>query len=154
MLHLPMTYQSAKDAANPKTTTKGRSRRLTVSISYGNSNEIEMAKPRPAPYKREMPLCTFFQQGRCNRGSACRFSHQVPPKVVVAQRQTTENKPPKSQFPALCKQANTPTLQVGSAYKTKAAIPAPEVQVKAPYVKRKKMVVIYRRIQNGKFTCL
>ena len=138
MLHLPMTYQSTKNAPNPKMATKGRSRRLAVSISYGNSNEIEMAKPRPAPYKREMPLCTFFQQGRCNRGSACRFSHQVPPKVVVAQRQTTENKPPKSQFPALCKQANTPTLQDGSAYKNKGCNSCPRSSSKSTICKNKK----------------
>ena len=65
MLHLPMTYQSAKDAANPKTTKKVRSRRLTVSISYGNSNEIEMAKPRPVPYKRRC-LCTFSNKEGAN----------------------------------------------------------------------------------------
>jgi hypothetical protein len=32
---------------------------------------------RTAPPKKEKVACTFFQQGRCTRGSACRFSHEL-----------------------------------------------------------------------------
>ena len=54
-----MTYQSPNAAASKTKTTKV-GRQIHIPISYGNSTEIEMYKPRPQPEKRQMPMCHFL----------------------------------------------------------------------------------------------
>ena len=150
-----MTYQSPNAAASKTKTTKV-GRQIHISISYGNSTEIEMFKPRPQPEKRQMPMCHFFLQGRCNRGSACRFSHHVQHPVVPEHQpiQKAHNKPSKGEFPALCKQSRCSGVITGAEYKNMASVPVPETSPRQPWSKTKGMVVIYRKVRGGKFVGL
>ena len=156
MIHSPMTLNSSNAAAtttHKKTSGKKQPETLHISISYGNSSEIEINKP---PAKKQMPACSFFIQGRCNRGSNCRFSHQTPVEKSKPLAQNTQRgQPAKSEFPALCKQAPQSTnTKLGSEYKNMASVPVPEATPRQPWVKTKGMVVIYRRVENGQFVTL
>ena len=156
MIHSPMTLNSSNAAAtttHKKTSGKKQPETLHISISYGNSSEIEINKP---PAKKQMPACSFFLQGRCNRGSNCRFSHQAPVENSNPPVQNTQRgRPAKPEFPALCKQAPQSTnTKLGSEYKNMASVPVPEATSRQPWVKTKGMVVIYRRVENGQFVTL
>jgi hypothetical protein len=51
--------------------------------------------PAPAPAKS----CTFFQQGRCNKGASCQFSHDAPasaPAPAPAPAASAASAPAKS----------------------------------------------------------
>ena len=127
------------------TTKKKHLGKINISVSYGKSNEIEMCKHSK---KDNMPICHFFLQNRCTRGNACRFSHtqQAPTPTPV---QTNSNK--QEAFPALCKQTASPTLSTNNKYKQVVSTPLPELEQKKPYVKTKRMVVIYRQFKDGRF---
>ena len=147
-----MTHKSSNKAAN--NTSKNGAPGIVISISCGKSNEIEMHKPRPQPTRQHKPMCHFFIQGRCNRGQACRFNHQVqrptPPPTVEKVHCTSS----KTQFPALCKQSSSANTHTGTEYKNMASVPALTVPQRQPWVKTKGMVVIYRQVKDGKFTGL
>ena len=154
MNHSQMTLQSPNSAATTthKTSGKKQSKTLHISISYGNSSEIEINKP---PAKKQMPACSFFIQGRCNRGSNCRFSHQTPVEKSKPLAQNTQRgQPAKSEFPALCKQGPSANTTRSSEYKNMASVPVPDVTPRQPWVKTKGMVVIYRQFKNGQFVML
>ena len=161
MFQSQMTYQSfnMKENTNKTKTSKPGPERIHISISYGNSSEIEMHKPQLQLQHgtRQMPMCHFFLQGRCNRGSACRFSHHVQPQQLagVPTHQPTQKahtKPGKGEFPALCKQSVKPQgVVTSSEYKNMVSVPVPETLPKQPFSKTKGMVVIYRQVKNGKF---
>ena len=154
MNHSQMTLQSSNAAATTMNKAGGnkKPKTLYISISYGNSSEIEINKPRHSQFKKNpMPACTFFLQGRCNRGSSCRFSHQVQVTNHKPPVQNTQVQPAKSGFPALCKQGPSANTKAGTEYKNMASVPVSETTPKQPWVKTKGMVVIYRQVKNGKF---
>ena len=121
-------------------TKKKRLGKINISVSYGNSNEIEMYKPS------SKQICHFFLQNRCTRGNACRFSHTRLAPALSAQT----NSEKQEEFPALCKQTS-PVLSTNDKYKEVVNTPMPDVKHKEPYVKRNQMVVIYRQFKDGGF---
>ena len=65
--------------------------------------------------------------------------------------QNTQVQPAKSGFPALCKQGPSANTKAGTEYKNMASVPVSETTPKQPWVKTKRMVVIYRQVKNGQF---
>lgn len=153
MTQYQMAHNKYSDtAASLNKTSAYGSKKTHISISYGNSNEIEMCKAHPPQaFNKQIPMCHFFRQGRCNRGSACCFSHQVQHPVLVKNEQFT---PSKAEFPTLCNKNPSVNTHTGTEYKNMACVPAPKISPRQPWEKINKMVVLYRQVKNGKFTNL